>query len=309
MFKENINNNNKNKNNANPHNVDSNFQKVNSIMNQRLFGLLDYLRASVYFSRYNDKNNNKKSRNLEAFFKNKIFKKRNPLSFPSLKHINISSNVSEKKDKKRHLNVSVIFKNNKLILQKNKYSTPYDLHLKKQNFLNDMIVFSKHIHSESKMEKNLKEKYPKVESFPLTQKMDMNNFSLLEPKITKLRQLSIKTDGFTSTFDNIFNININNIKRQMHNSKTVLSFRDILKMQKIKNNLRKKKLYINNNNDDNNNNNYIFHNRSNINKIKINNIKSKSNTLLRANVYYNKLHLKKLSKNLEKYTYLNEKNI
>ena len=67
-------------------------------------------------------------------------------------------------------------------------------------------------------------------------------------------------------------------------------------------------MYINNNNDDNNNN-YIFHHRSNINKIRINNIKSKSNTLLRANVYYNKLHLKKLSKNLEKYTYLNEKNI
>ena len=120
-----------NKKNVYLYNHELNFQKVNSIMNQRLFSLFDYLKVSIYFSHYDDKNNSLNGRNLEKFFKNKIFK-RNPFSFPSIKHISKSANVSERKDRKKHINVAVNFKNNKLILQKNKYSTPYDLHLKKK---------------------------------------------------------------------------------------------------------------------------------------------------------------------------------
>ena len=46
-------------------NIESNFQKVNSMMNKRLIGLLDYLKASVYFSHYNDKNSKNNQENLE----------------------------------------------------------------------------------------------------------------------------------------------------------------------------------------------------------------------------------------------------
>lgn len=290
MLKEKI-----NKKNVNLFNIDSNFHKVNSIMNQRLIGLLDYLKASVYFSHYNDKNNNKNGRNLEKFFKNKIFKT-NPLSVPSLKH-SLNSNLSEKKNKKRYLDIAVNFKNHKLILQKNKYSTPYDLHLKKNNFLNNMVVFSKHIHSESKMEKDLKEKYPKVESLSLSKNIG-KNFSLT-PQVSRIKKLAIKTDGFTSTYDDKLN---KNIKKRMPNNKTYLSFDNYGNIQKLKNNLRKKKMFLYNNN------NYKTNNK-NINKLKSAKGKNKTATLFRANCYYNKLHLKKISKNLEKYTYLNEDNV
>ena len=39
-----------------------NFQKINSIMNQNLVGLFDYLKASVYFSAYNIKNEKKRKK-------------------------------------------------------------------------------------------------------------------------------------------------------------------------------------------------------------------------------------------------------
>ena len=266
--------------------IDSNFIKVNSIMNQRLFGLLDYLKASIYFSHYNDKNTKKHERNLEQFFKNTIFKT-NPFLTPTSKNSLYShSNVSEVKNKNKNVPLDIIinFKNNKYIFQKNKYTTPYDLHSKKHNFFKNMVDFSKHIHSESKMEKDFKERYPKVESYPVgNNNKNLKQFFPMTP-IIKRRKLLIKTDGFTSTYDDKKSfINKNRLKLT---NRTILSFDNKKDMNKNK---------INSNN--------LFNNINN--RIK-SNIKNKTKKVFKANCYYNNLRLKKVSKHLLKYTYLNE---
>ena len=297
-------NDNKNKiknRNAHLNNIDSNFIKVNSIMNQRLFGLLDYLKASIYFSYYNDENNKKCGRNLENFFKSKIFKT-NPFSSPTLKN-SINTNLSEEKNKNTPLDIIINIKSNKFIFQKNKYITPYDLHSKKHKFLKNMVDFSKHIHSESKMEKDFKEKYPKVESFPIYNKNYKNfkNFFPMTPKISRRKKLLIKTDGFTSTYEDkkslIQNnkIKIKNINKDKK-SRTYLSFDNKMDIHKYRNNFENIKKAFKNNN--------IF-SKTNNDKKK-NNIKNKNMKLFKANCYYNNLRLKKISRNLEKYTYLNE---
>ena len=285
------------KKNVNLNNIDSNFIKVNSMMNQRLIGLLDYLKASIYFSRYNDKKTIKYGRNLEKFFKNQIFQS-NPFSIPSLKN-SPNSNLSENKNKNRPLDIVVNFKNNKLIFQKNKYSTPYDLHSKKHNFLKNMVVFSKQLHSEFKVEKDLKKKYPKIESFPLNNNYKiMKNIGPLTPNLSR-GNLSIKTDRFTSMHydpnnqNSFFKNNDKKGKNKIKNAKTYLS---LDKIEKFRNDLDiSNNIYITRNN---------LYNSSNLQK---NYSKNKSAKLFKANCYYNKLHLKKLSKNLMKYTYLNKK--
>lgn len=282
--------------NININNIDSNFIKLNSIMNQRLIGLVDYLKASIYFSHYNDKKSKKYSRNLEKFFKNKIFNT-NPFSSPCAKS-NQNSYTSEKKVQNEPLDVVVNFKNNKLTFQKNKYSTPYDLHSKKHNFFKNMVVFSKHIHSKFKIEKDFKKKYPKIESIPLN-----NNFSkmknFLTPKISRSKLLYIKIDGSTSTYDDknsFLKNNLKNNKYKIKSAKTFLSFDN-------RDNRYKKYFETKKNNYIKNSNNLFF-----INKDKNNYINSNHKTikLFKPNCYYNNLHLQKMSKNLEKYTYLNE---
>ena len=263
-------------------NIESNFIKVNSIMNQRLFGLLDYLKASIYFSHYNDKKTKKHDRNLEKFFKNKIFKT-NPFLTPSVKNsLNSHSTLPEEKNKNKNapLDIIINFKNNKYIFQKNKYTTPYDLHSKKHNFLRNMVDFSKHIHSESKMEKDLKDKYHKVESYPIgNNNTNLKQFFPMTPVI-KRRKLLIKTDGFTSTYDDKISIK-NKLKIK---NRTILSF--------------------DNKKDKNKNNSNNLFNKVN-NKIR-SNMTNKKKKNFKANCYYNNLRLKKLSKHLLKYTYLNE---
>ena len=275
-------------------NNSSNFIKLNSIMNQRLIGLVDYLKASIYFSHYNDKNTKKNKRNLEQFFKNKIFKK-NPFSTPSLKN-SLISNFPEKRKNDSPLNIVVNFKNNKMIFQKNKYSTPYDLHSKKHNFFKNMVVFSKYMHNESKIENDFRKKYPKIESFPINNNYINYKKNLpLTPKIPRAK-LSIKIDGFTSTYDDkssFFKNSKKKIKKRFKNIKTFLSF--------------------DNRNEKNENLNNIFNNKSSNffndsnNRIKRYYTRNKTiKSIKKANCYYNNLHLKKLSQNLLKYTYLNE---
>ena len=277
-------------NNDKLNNIDSNFLKLNSIMNQRLIGLVDYLKASIYFSHYNEKNTKKNKRNLEQFFKNKIFKK-NPFSSSSIKNSFISN--SENKINNSPLNIVVNFKNNKMIFPKNKYSTPYDLHSKKHNFFKNMVVFSKYIHNGAKIENDFRKKYPKIESFPINNNyLNYKNNLPLTPKIAR-QKLSIKTDGFTSTYDDknsFFKNSKKQIKKRLKNIKTFLSF--------------------DNRNEKNENSNNIFNKSSNLfnnTGIKRNNARNKTiKSIKKANCYYNNLHLKKLSQNLLKYTYLNE---
>ena len=101
-----------------------NFHKINSLMNKRLVGVLDYLTASVYFERYNDKQNwNKK--NLEKFFKSSIFSKKPFLTKNSYKLNNKKNNL---KKQNKQLNIIVDFRNNQLKIQKNKFTSPFILH-------------------------------------------------------------------------------------------------------------------------------------------------------------------------------------
>lgn len=273
------------KRNSNLNFIDSNFIKVNSIMNQRLIGLVDYLKASIYFSYYKDKKGNNDSKNLEQFFKNKIFNT-NPFHIQSLKH-SLNSNLSENKRRNGPLNITVNIRDSKLIFQKNKYSTPYDLHSKKNNFLKSMVDFSKHIHSEIKMEKDLKQKYPRIESFPIHQngKNEKKVFPLT-PKGSRKKLLIKTADGFTSTYDD----KNNPFKRDKIFKKRIINSKIFLSDNKIM---------------DKNNKNILY---GNIKKeqIRKNMLKNKTEKLFRANCYYNNLHLQKLAKNLLKYTYLNK---
>ena len=125
-----------------------NFHKINSIMNQRLVGTLDYLAASVYFSRYNDRQI-EKQQNLEKFFKSTIFEEK-PFLMKN-EHKLKNTNAILKKENKQ-LNIIVNFRNNQLNIKKNKFTSPYILHSKKTHFLKNMIDFSKNFHSEEKKE-------------------------------------------------------------------------------------------------------------------------------------------------------------
>ena len=269
-------------------NIESNFQKVNSMMNKRLIGLLDYLKASVYFSHYNDKNSKNNQENLEKFFKNKILST-NPFSKSKFR-ANKYSNLSEEKKRNTPLDIVVNVRNNKLVFQKNKYSTPFELHSKMNHFLRNMVVFSKNIHSESKIEKDLKKKYPQIESFSLN-KNNIKDISIfpMTPKI-KRTNLSIKIDKFTS------------IKHRNNLTNKISS-------KKLKNNIRT--LFFNNNinNDMDKNilitkNNFEKITKKKVNTISKKDLKNRITKSFRANYYYNKLHLKKLSKNLIKNSYL-----
>ena len=281
--------------------IDSNFIKVNSIMNQRLIGLVDYLKASIYFSHYKDKKSNNDCKNLEKFFKNKIFST-NPFHIQTLKH-SLNSNLSEDKKRNRPLDITVNIKDNKLTFQKNKYSTPYDLHSKKNNFLKNMVDFSKHIHSESKMEEDLKQKYPKIESFPLYQEGNNHqNFFPFTPKSSRIKLLIKTTDGYTSTYDdkNSYFKSNKKFKNKIRNTKRYLSLDNNLDTYKIKSKMK------NNNFISQNNNKNLLSTNIIKGQVKKNMKKNKTAKLFRANCYYNNLHLQKLSKNLLKYTYLNE---
>ena len=146
-----------NKTISNPKSAKINFHKINSIMNQRLDGVLDYLAASVYFSRYNDRQI-QKQKNLENFFKSTIFDKK-PFIVKNEHKLSNTNTISKKQNKQ--LNIIVNFRNNQLNIKKNKFTSPYILHSKKTHFLKNMIDFSKNFHSEEKKENDIKKTYPK----------------------------------------------------------------------------------------------------------------------------------------------------
>lgn len=278
--------------------IDSNFLRVNAIVNQRLIGLVDYLKASIYFSRYNDKKNKKISRNLENFFKNKIFKA-NPFSSASLKSSQ-NSYSSEKKNSNEPLDVVINIKNNKLTFQKNKYSTPYELHSKKHNFFKNMVDFSKYIHSKFKIEQDLEKKYPRIESIPLISSFNKKS-NLLKQKFSRTA-LSIKIDGSTSTYydkSSFIKNKYKNGKYKIKSAETFLSFDNKIDRYRKNFEIQKNNYIINSNNNSNN----LFPNKDVIKRI---NSTHKDFKLFKPNCYYNCLHLKKLSKNLKKYTYLNK---
>jgi len=276
-------------------NNESHSQKANKIMNQRLIGLINYLKVSAFFSQYND-NNNEKNKNLENFFKNKIFKKRNPNSIFSINR-NKYSNLSEEKKKNMPLDYVIKFRKGEITIQTNKFSSPYDLHSKKNNFLKNIVKFSKDMHSESRVEKDLKENYPLIESFSF--RKNKNNNKKFNPKTPKFSKRKI----FNKT--NFSPIKKKNISLYNNNNKSNMS-----KITNIKN-------YFSINNRKNNKevqnlkNGYFKRNLSN-DEIFFNSFfqrfykkgLNKKVKYFRANCYYNKLYLKKISKKLVKNTYL-----
>ena len=94
--------------NYNLSNANSNFQKINYIMNQRLDGLLDYLTASFYFYQYNIKNDNDE-KNLKKFFKSKIFEKK-----PFIMKDETKLNNKKKERQNKKLNIIINIKDDKI---------------------------------------------------------------------------------------------------------------------------------------------------------------------------------------------------
>ena len=296
-----------------------NFHRINSIMNQRLVGVLDYLKASVYFSRYNDKQI-EKQKNLENFFKSTIFDKK-PLIMKNDNKLDNTNTILKKQNKP--LNIIVYFRNNQLNIKKNKFTSPYVLHSKKTHFLKNMIDFSKHIHSEEKKENDIKKTYPKL----ITKSLNFNDFNDFDeiPKILTPRINQNNSDVVTKRYDfsnrknkNLIqmnsddfspvkykeNINLNDMNR-IKTARTFLSM-DIGKEKeklewKKRLNIKKRNIFIKKLNVSSN-----TKLNSNLSSNNICNIKtSKKIKLFRANCYYNNLHLLKLEKIFKKNSYKN----
>ena len=307
-------------------NTDINFHKINTIMNQRLVGLLDYLTASVYFSRYNIKKV-KNEKNLKQFFKSKIFAKK-----PFTINNNSKLKLSNKNQQNKQLNIIINFKNNKINFKKNKFTSPFVLHSKKSHFLKNMVVFSKNIHSEERKEENIKKRYPKLKSISLNSS-DFQNFSknqiFLTPRISRYDSgVTVeRNDKFTSTRDFMRNykslndINFSNLSPLLLNDKGLKSSRTWLSLDNNNNNkenemiqwkkrlkLKLRNLYDRNavesykgEMSSNYKSNYNYRNNSNETKNK----SLRSIKTLKPNCYYNNLHLLKLSKIFKKNSYQN----
>ena len=312
-----------------------NFQKINSIMNQNLVGLFDYLKASVYFSAYDIKNEKKEKneKNLEEFFKSKIFDKK-----PFILNNNRKSITFNKKKQNNQLNIIINIKNNQIKFKKNKFTSPFMLHSKKSHFLKNMVEFSKNIHSEEKKEENIKKKYPKLESISLNS-TDFHNFAenqvFLTPRISRYDAgITVeRNEKFTSTkefprnFRSLYNFNFNNFipmkfkdnmflsKRNKINSARAWFSLDNSKENDYKDLKRKFKLRIRNlyerNRDENSDfgkiNYYNSNSKSNSNCKQNSDIKkNKTQRMIKSlkpNCYYNNLHLLKLSKIFKKNSY------
>ena len=304
-------------------NTDINFHKINTIMNQRLVGLLDYLTASVYFSRYNIKKV-KNEKNLKQFFKSKIFAKK-----PFTINNNSKLKLSNKNQQNKQLNIIINFKNNKINFKKNKFTSPFVLHSKKSHFLKNMVVFSKNIHSEERKEENIKKRYPKLKSISLNS-TDFQNFSknqiFLTPRISRYDSgVTVeRNDKFTSTRDFMRNykslndINFSNLSPFLLNDKGLKSSRTWLSLDNNKENemiqwKKRLKLKLRNLYDRNAiesykgemSSNYIsnYNYRNNSNETK--NKSLRSIKTLKPNCYYNNLHLLKLSKIFKKNSFQN----
>jgi len=305
-------------------NTDINFHKINTIMNQRLVGLLDYLTASVYFSRYNIKKV-KNEKNLKQFFKSKIFAKK-PFTISN----NSKLKLSNKNQQNKQLNIIINFKNNKINFKKNKFTSPFVLHSKKSHFLKNMVVFSKNIHSEERKEENIKKRYPKLKSISLNSS-DFQNFSknqiFLTPRISRYDSgVTVeRNDKFTSTRDfmrnykNLNDINFSNLSPFLLNDKGLKSSRTWLSLdnnnkenemiqweKRLK--LKLRNLYDRNavesykgEMSSNYKSNYNYRNNSNETKNK----SLRSIKTLKPNCYYNNLHLLKLSKIFKKNSFQN----
>ena len=305
-------------------NTDINFHKINTIMNQRLVGLLDYLTASVYFSRYNIKKV-KNEKNLKQFFKSKIFAKK-----PFTINNNSKLKLSNKNQQNKQLNIIINFKNNKINFKKNKFTSPFVLHSKKSHFLKNMVVFSKNIHSEERKEENIKKRYPKLKSISLNSS-DFQNFSknqiFLTPRISRYDSgVTVeRNDKFTSTRDFMRNykrlndINFSNLSPFLLNDKGLKSSRTWLSLDnnnkkneiiqwKKRLKLKLRNLYDRNavesykgEMSSNYKSNYNYRNNSNEAKNK----SLRSIKTLKPNCYYNNLHLLKLSKIFKKNSFQN----
>jgi len=305
-------------------NTDINFHKINTIMNQRLVGLLDYLTASVYFSRYNIKKV-KNEKNLKQFFKSKIFAKK-----PFTINNNSKLKLSNKNQQNKQLNIIINFKNNKINFKKNKFTSPFVLHSKKSHFLKNMVVFSKNIHSEERKEENIKKRYPKLKSISLNSS-DFQNFSknqiFLTPRISRYDSgVTVeRNDKFTSTRDfmrnykNLNEINFSNLSPLLLNDKGLKSSRTWLSLDnnnkenemiqwKKRLKLKLRNLYDRNAVESYKGemssyykSNYNYRNNSNETKNK----SLRSIKTLKPNCYYNNLHLLKLSKIFKKNSFQN----
>lgn len=317
-------------------NTNINFHKINSIMNKNLVGLVDYLTASVYFSHYNDKKK-QTEKNLENFFKSNIFSKR-PFIFKNNSKLN---NKNDQKKQNKQLNIIMDIKNNQINFKKTKFTSPYILHSKKSHFMKNMVVFSKHIHSEAKKEDDIKKKYPKLESKSLSS-YDLKNLSgntiILTPRTSRVNSslISNRFDRFTSTRDfNNKNIksthdtNLDNVSSFIFTNKFLMSgnnkFKNSDSYLSLESNkeseiiqwkkrlkLKVRNLYDKNLEDytktsKNSNISFdtkIINNRNN-NYQSLTNRTSKMFRTLKPNCYYNNLHLLKLAKTFKKNSYQN----
>ena len=297
-----------NKTISNPKSAKINFHKINSIMNQRLDGVLDYLAASVYFSRYNDRQI-QKQKNLENFFKSTIFDKK-PFIVKNEHKLSNTNTISKKQNKQ--LNIIVNFRNNQLNIKKNKFTSPYILHSKKTHFLKNMIDFSKNFHSEEKKENDIKKTYPKLitkslnfRDFSEIPSLSVPNIKKYEPNIFyKKNDLNNKKNNkiqemSSNKYSNIKNneiIKLSGVNR-IKTSKSFLSLDDGKEKEKLysKKRLFKKKL-LNESSNTKLNYNLSWNNYTSIKyprKIK----------LFKANCYYNNLHLLKFEKIFKKNSY------
>ena len=210
------------------------------------------------------------------------------------------SNYNEKFQKnKPKINLEYFFNGKNLKNQTSRYESPYDLHYKKNTLLKNLVSFSQDIHTTSDIEKQFKKQKPQIKSFSINRYNTKYDSFVPWRKTNDIKFLS------------------GDLADRINNKLLTFNFQDSKKLV-----FRYKKYYCKNCSTDRNNGNKKIIRKIKINKINSNNdtngynIKEKYNNLimskkkinLKANCYYNKLHLKKLSNLLTKYSYLDKDN-
>ena len=201
--------------------------------------------------------------------------------------------------KKPKSNLGYFFNGNYLKKPASSYKSPYDLHYKKNILLKNMVSLSQDMHSISDMEKEFKKPKPQIKSFSINRYNTKYNSFL---PFRKNNDILLLSDNLSDRINkNILSFN------GKENKKLILSYKGYYRKNyptDINNRNKKimREIKINTSNFNNYTNLYFSKEKNKYllrNKPKIN---------FKANCYYNKLHLLKLSNLLTKNSYLDKDN-
>ena len=201
--------------------------------------------------------------------------------------------------KKQKKNLKYCFNGKYLPKSISSYKSPFDLLHEKTILLKNMITFSQDMHNISEIEKESKKQNPKIKSFAIN-KNNTKYSSFLQIR-NKNDTLYLSDNLSNKINNNLLNFNAQNDKKLIYSYK--VHYRENYSTDI--NNINKKIIKAIKLNTNNYNNHTNLYNNNENNRYLLS-IIPKIN--FKANCYYNKLHLLKLTNLLTKNTYLDKDN-